>query len=57
MGRRPARYDRVADRVPEAETRPMLDRMPREIAAFVKTMPTHHDYMVNLVRYLKQKKL
>ncbi len=28
MGRRPARYDRMADRIPEAETRAMLDRAP-----------------------------
>jgi tryptophan 7-halogenase len=57
MGRRPARYDRVADRVPEADTHAMLTRMPHDIAAFVKTMPTLHDYMNNLVRYLKQNKL
>jgi tryptophan halogenase len=56
MGRRPARYDRIADRTPEAETRPMLERMPRDIENLVKTMPTHHDYMSSLVRYLKQKR-
>jgi tryptophan halogenase len=55
MGRRPARYDRVADRVPEAEVRPMLTSMPRDIENLVKTMPTHHDYMFNLIRFLKQK--
>ena len=57
MRRRPARYDRIADRVPEAELRPMLDTMPREIENIVKTMPTHHDYMANLVRYLKQNRM
>jgi tryptophan 7-halogenase len=57
MGRRPARYDRVADRVPEADTHAMLTRMPRDITDFVKTMPSLHDYMNNLLRYLKQKKL
>ena len=57
MGRRPARHDRMADRVPEAEARPMVEQMPRDIENIVKTMPKHHDYMVNLVRYLKQKKL
>ena len=31
MGRRPARYDRMADRIPEAETRAMVDRMPHDI--------------------------
>jgi tryptophan halogenase len=56
MGRRPARHDRVADRVPEAEVRPMLASMPRDIENLVKTMPTHHDYMINLIRYLRQNK-
>ena len=56
MRRRPARYDRMADRTPENEVRPMLDSMRREIENLVKTMPTHHDYMLDLVRYLKQKK-
>jgi tryptophan halogenase len=54
MGRRPARYDRMADRTPEAEFRPLLESMPRDIENLVKTMPTHDDYMVSLVRYLKQ---
>jgi tryptophan halogenase len=56
MGRRPARYDRMADRAPESEIRPVLDSMPRDIENLVKTMPTHNDYMVSLVRYLKQNK-
>jgi len=56
MRRRPARYDRMADRIPKEEVRPMLESMPREIENLVKAMPTHHDYMVNLVRYLRNKK-
>lgn len=56
MRRRPARHDRMADRTPENEVRPMLASMPREIENLVKTMPTHHDYMTSLVRYLKQNK-
>jgi len=56
MRRRPARYDRMADRTPEAEVAPALDSMRREIENLVKTMPTHHDYMVSLTRYLKQQK-
>jgi tryptophan halogenase len=56
MRRRPARYDRMADRTPVEEVRPMLDSMAREIEKLVKTMPTHHDYMLNLVRYLRQNK-
>ncbi len=54
MRRKPERYDRMADRTPEAEVRPMFDTMPRDIENLVKSMPTHHDYMVNLVRYLRQ---
>ena len=56
MGRRPARHDRMADRVPEAETRPMLANMRLEIENLVKTMPRQHDYMVSLSRYLMQQK-
>jgi tryptophan 7-halogenase len=56
MRRRPARYDRMADRTPENEVRPVLDSMRREIENLVKTMPTHHDYMIGLVRFLKQQK-
>ena len=56
MRRRPARYDRMADRTPENEVRPALDTMRREIESLVKTMPAHHDYMVGLARYLKQQK-
>jgi hypothetical protein len=42
--------------MPVEEVRPMLDSMSREIEKLVKTMPTHHDYMLNLVRYLRQNK-
>ena len=54
MRRRPVRYDRMADRTPENDVRPMLDTMRREIENLVKTMPAHHDYMVGLVRYIRQ---
>jgi tryptophan halogenase len=56
MRRRPARHDRMADRTPENEVRPVIDSMRREIANLVKTLPAHHDYMVGLARYLKQQK-
>jgi tryptophan 7-halogenase len=56
MRRRPARYDRMADRTLEGEVSPVLDSMRRDIANLVKTMPTHHDYMISLARYLKQQK-
>jgi tryptophan 7-halogenase len=54
MRRRPARYDRMADRTPEHEVRPVLDSMRLEIENLVKAMPAHHDYMIGLARYLKQ---
>jgi tryptophan 7-halogenase len=57
MGRRPSRHDRMADRIPEADIRPMLDGMRREVEGLVKTMPLQHDYMASLARYLKQKKV
>lgn len=56
MRRRPARYDRMADRTPENEVRPVLDSMRREIENLVKTLPAHHDYMIGLARYLKQQR-
>jgi tryptophan 7-halogenase len=56
MRRRPVRYDRMADRTPENEVRPVLDSMRREIENLVKTLPSHHDYMIGLARYLKQQK-
>ena len=43
-------------RIPEAQTRAMLARTPRDIEDLVKTLPAHHDYMTNLIRYLKQKR-
>ena len=58
MGRRPARYDRVADRVPEAELRPMLAAMPSgDRKSREDPAESPHDYMINLLRFLKQKKL
>jgi tryptophan halogenase len=56
MRRRAARHDRIADAIPEAQAQAMLARMPREIEDLVKTLPAHHDYMTNLIRYLKQKR-
>jgi tryptophan halogenase len=56
MGRHPARYDRIAEQVPEGEIRPTLVNMRQEIETLVKSMPAHHDYMTSLIGYLKQKK-
>jgi tryptophan halogenase len=55
MGRRPTRYDRIADQQPMADVRASLDNMARDIEKLVTTMPAHGDYMANLVRHLKQK--
>jgi tryptophan halogenase len=56
MRRRPARYDRMADRAAEGEVAPVFDSRRRDIENLVKTMPSHHDYMIGLARYLKQQK-
>lgn len=55
MGRKPARYDLIADQLPAAESRAAIETMARDIEKLVKSMPSHHDYLANLVRYLKQK--
>jgi tryptophan halogenase len=55
MGRRATRYDRIADQQPMAEIRASLDNMSRDIEKLVTSMPSHGDYMANLIRYLKQK--
>lgn len=55
MGRRPARYDRLADQLPLAETRAALQNTAQEIEKLVASMPSHGQYLANLIRYLKQK--
>ena len=55
MGRRAARYDRLADQQPEAETRAAFQNSAREIEKLVTSMPSHGEYLSNLIRYLKQK--
>lgn len=54
LGRRPARHDRVADRVPEAEIRQGIERLRGEIQGVVAKLPPHNDYMTGLVRHLRQ---
>jgi len=54
MGRRPARHDRVADRAAETDVRRFLTSMRRDIENLARTLPTHHDYMAGLIRYLSQ---
>jgi tryptophan halogenase len=55
MGRRPARYDRIADRTSESEMRQFLTNMRLDIENLMKTMPRHSDYVASLIRYLTQK--
>jgi len=55
MGRRAARYDRFADLQPAAEARASLQSTSREIEKLVTSMPSHGEYLANLIRYLGQK--
>ena len=55
MGRRAARYDRLADQQPMAEARAAFQNTEREIEKLVTSMPSHSEYLANLIRYLKQK--
>lgn len=54
MGRRPARYDRAADRTPPARVEQFLSNMAREIDTLVGTLPNHATYMAQLNQYLLQ---
>lgn len=56
MGRRPAGYDRVADKASAAKVRDYLSKMRRDIETVVKAMPSHHVYMSKLSNYLMQQK-
>jgi tryptophan 7-halogenase len=56
LGRRAARHDRVADRIPEDEVRQYLTRMRREIEDLAKSLPAHDVYLARLVQYLRQSK-
>ena len=55
MGRRAARYDRLADLQPAAEARASFQNAARDIEKLVASMPSHGEYLANLIRYLKQK--
>jgi tryptophan halogenase len=54
MGRRPARYDLVADQASREKVSHYLANMRREIEQSVKAMPKHNTYMQGLTRFLKQ---
>ena len=54
MGRRPGRYDRIADRADGDRVRHFLSGMRQDIERCVSAMPSHTDYMRNFMRYLSQ---
>jgi tryptophan 7-halogenase len=55
MGRRPERYDRVADQAPEDKLRQHLAAMRNDIERVVKAMPSHEAYLADLTRFLMKK--
>jgi len=55
LGRRAARYDRLADQQPVNELQTAFRNSAREIEKLVTSMPSHGEYLANLIRYLKQK--
>jgi tryptophan 7-halogenase len=56
MGRRPARYDPLADQASEASLRQHLESLRSGIEKLVNAMPSHAAYMNGLIAYLKQSK-
>lgn len=56
LGRRPAGYDRVADKAQGEKVRGYLSAIQRDIEKAVKAMPSHGVYMEKLALYLKQQK-
>lgn len=55
LGRRPDRYDPLADRIPNVQMAQTLDRISNSIAMMSKKVPQHHAYMAGLLKYLKGK--
>lgn len=55
MGRYPARYDPLADHIPEDQLKNKLFQMNTTIKMMAKKMPPHHIYMTGLLKYLKDK--
>ncbi|MBP2161220.1 MULTISPECIES: tryptophan 7-halogenase [Asticcacaulis] len=52
MGRRPRRYDRLADQAPAPELKQYLDTLRRDIEAATYNLPSHDSYMTRLRQYL-----
>ena len=55
MGRYPARYDPLADHIPEEPLKQRLNQMKTAIDMMAKKMPPHQIYMTGLLKYLKGK--
>ncbi|MEP3890980.1 MAG: tryptophan 7-halogenase [Hellea sp.] len=53
MGRRPVRYDPLADRIAVPQMEQTLDRMRNSIAMMARKVPPHNHYMTRLLNYLK----
>ena len=54
MGRTPARYDPLADRIPEAQIEKIFFQMQTAIKQMAERMPSHEAYMSRLLAYLKE---
>jgi tryptophan halogenase len=54
MGRRPARYDRVADNAETGRVIQYLEGMRTDIEKMAAAMPDHDTYMVRLTQFLMQ---
>jgi len=56
LGHVPARYDPLADRMPNAQIEATLGRMKTAVSQMAEKMPPHHVYMTGLLRYLREQK-
>ena len=56
MGRRPKQTDRQVERVALLDTQRQFSGLQTAIQQIVSRMPPHHDYVVNLKRYLEKQK-
>lgn len=54
MGRKPSRFDRQVERFALQDTQRQFSGLQSAIQQIVSRMPPHHDYVVNLKRYLEK---
>jgi tryptophan 7-halogenase len=55
LGRTPARYDRLADRLPREQVAAFLNRMRHDIDKVAATLPPAHAYRTQFAAYLRRK--